>query len=79
MAASVPYPAGPHHDIDLKQQSAEVGGLHHLRDTGVWTERRSRSTRHGPERDGSDIENDPGDEHRRRGPSKYHSGPDQLA
>jgi hypothetical protein len=78
LVASVQHPASSHHDIDLKQQSTEVGGLYEFRFSGVWAERRSRSPRQGPERDGSDIEHDPRGEHWRRGPSKHQSRPDQL-
>ena len=78
LAASVQYPAGSHHDVDLKQHGAKVGGLYQLRYPGVWTKRRSRSARHCPKRDGSDVKHDAGGEHQRCGPAEHHSGPNQL-
>ena len=75
---SVPHPAGAHHDIDLKQQSTEIGGLHQFGFTGVRTERRSHSAGYGPERDRPDIQRDPSGEHWCRGPSQHCSCPDQL-
>lgn len=76
--ASIPDPASSHHDIDLQHQSAQVSGLYELRFAGMRAKRRSSGAGHRPERDGSNVEHDPGDENGLRRPSKYHSCPNQL-
>lgn len=79
LAASMPHPAGSHHDVDLEQQYAEVGGSYQLGFSGVRAERRSRGPRQRPERDGSYIARDPRGEHRRTRPNQHRSRPNQLA
>lgn len=76
--ASIPDPSGSHHDIDLKHQSAQVRGQYQLRFAGMRAKWRSSSTRYRPERHGSNVERDSGDENERRSPSKHQSCPDQL-
>ena len=76
--ASIPDPAGSHHDIDLKHQSTQVRGLYQLRFAGTRAEWRSSSTGYRPECHGSHIEHYSGDQNGHRGPSKHHSCPDQL-
>ncbi len=39
--AAVPDPGSSHDDVDLKQQSTEVGGLYQLRFAGMWAEGRT--------------------------------------
>ncbi|WP_185935047.1 hypothetical protein [Mycolicibacterium hodleri] len=78
VVASVYHPARCHHDIDLKQQSAEIRSSNEFRFSGVRAERRSRCSRESPQRDGPDVEHDPRCEHRRRHPSKDQSRPNQL-
>jgi hypothetical protein len=78
LAASVPHPAGSHHDVNLEQKSAEPGGLHEFGFSGVWAERCSRGPGHGPKSGGTDIAQDPSGEHCRSCPSQHHSRPNQL-
>jgi hypothetical protein len=76
--ASVPHPAGAHHDVNLEQQSAQARGLHDFGFSGVWAERCSRGSGHCPKSGGTDIAHDPSGEHCRSCPSQQHSRPNQL-
>jgi hypothetical protein len=78
LAASVPHPAGSHHDVNLEQKSAEAGGFHEFGFSGVWADRCSRGAGQGPQSGGTDIAHDPGGEHCRSDPSQEYSRPNQL-
>jgi hypothetical protein len=76
--ASVPDPTGAHHDINLQHERAQVGGLNHLGLPCMRTKRRSDSTRHRPQRDDSDVEDDAGREHGMCGAHENDPRPDHL-
>lgn len=61
--AAIPHPAGTHHDINLQHERAQVRGLNHLGLPCMRTERRPSSSRHRPQRDDSDVEDDADREH----------------
>jgi hypothetical protein len=78
IVASIPHPAGSHHDVNLEQKSTEAGGLHEFGFSGVGTERCSRGPGQDPKSGGADISHDPNGYHCRSCPRQQHARPNQL-
>lgn len=78
VATSIPNPPGPHDDIELEQQRAEVGGRHELGCSCVRTEGRAGCSGQSPQCERADIEGNARGQYRSSPPYEDHSGPHQL-
>lgn len=78
LQSAIPDPRSAHHDIDLQQQSAQIGGLHHLGLTRMRTKRGARGPGQNPQCDSTHVEPDTSGQHRRRGSDQNYTRPNQL-
>ena len=75
---AIPNPAGAHHDIDLKEERAQVSAGHDLGLSGVRTDRSPRRAGQRPKDNGANVDQNPGGKHQCRCVDENNAGPHQL-
>lgn len=70
-----PQPGRAHDDVALQHERADSRGLHQLRLAGVRPERGTRGSRQRPQRDRSEVSQDPGRQEHRAGATRENREP----